>query len=120
MGNTEQDIKNELDAILRQNVNNTLNMENIINTKINKNFESVTETSCKTDLSIEQLIDAENIDLSDNASMNLVQKASIDSAIECFNDIYNIREISTEAQLNLVLTLNSVMFSQNKQITVYR
>tara|TARA_B100001121_G_C18700065_1_gene627093 strand:+ start:7821 stop:9653 length:1833 start_codon:yes stop_codon:yes gene_type:complete len=120
-GNTEQDIKNTLDATLRQNVNNTLNMENIINTKINKNFESVTETSCKTDLSIEQLIDAENIDLSGNARMEVVQKASIDSAVKCFNEIYNIREISTEVTtesgIDIEQALSALAEQTNKQDT---
>lgn len=95
-GNSEQDIKNTVNTSLKQNVNNNLNMENVIETELVKNFNSDTLNECKQDLNINQITEMENIDLSGNASIKDTQKASLDSAVHCFNEVFNIRNISTE------------------------
>ena len=95
-GNSEQDVKNVVNTSLKQNVNNNLNMENIIDTNLTKNFESESLNACKQDLNINQITEMENIDLSGNASIKDTQKAALDSAVQCFNSVYNIRNISTE------------------------
>ncbi len=97
-GNTEQDVKNIMNSSIKQNVNNKLKMENIIDTNVSKNFKTDTTNLCEAELSIEQITKMENIILSDNAKLSDIKKASIDSAVKCFNEVYNIRAIATDVK----------------------
>lgn len=95
-GNTEQDIKNILDNSIKSNVNNELNMENVIETTLNKRMEAETINECQQELSIEQITEMENVEISGKGLVQDIKDASIDSAVKCFNQVYNIRDISTE------------------------
>ena len=96
-GNDTQDVKNIAEASVNMSVDNEINMENHISTNIHKKFESDTINKCKSDMNINQVIEIKDAVLKDRANITNIQDASIDSAVECFNQVYNIREISTEA-----------------------
>jgi len=97
-GNDEQDIKNIMDNSVTTNVNNNLNMTNRISTGIEKSFESDTFNECTQDLSISQLTDMKDIYVSDYGTLNDIQTAVIKSTVNCFNEVFNIREIATGIQ----------------------
>ena len=95
-GNDSQDVKNIAEASVNMSVDNQINMENHISTNIHKKFESDTINKCKSDMNINQVIEIKDAVLKDRANITNIQDASIDSAVECFNQVYNIREIATE------------------------
>jgi hypothetical protein len=94
--NTEQDIKNIMESNLRNNTNNSLNMDNFIETNLKKEFGTNTQNVCKSDLAITQVAELENITTTDNAEININQDAALDSAVECFNAVFNISDIATD------------------------
>lgn len=94
--NMEQDVKNIMENNIRTNVNNTLNMENLIETNVNKEFGSNTENVCKSDLNINQYTEMENVKVSGRGKIIDIQEAALESAVECFNEVFNIRNISSD------------------------
>ena len=95
-GNDTQDVKNIAEASVKMSVDNQINMENHISTNVHKKFESDTINKCKSDLNISQVIEIKDAVLSGRANITNIQDASIDSAVECFNQVFNIRDIATE------------------------
>ena len=77
------------------NTNNDLNMENVIDTSVNKELSKDTETVCKSDLSIQQVTELTNVTVRDRGKFKDVKDATINSAVECFNEIFNINDIAT-------------------------
>jgi hypothetical protein len=123
-GNTDQDVKNILDSSVKMNTSNNLNMENVIETNVNKEFKADTNNQCKSDIDITQITEMEDITISDNAKLIDTQDAELKSTVECFNDIFNIRDIGTgitaasgssaENTLTNISTLKSKQDANNK------
>lgn len=95
-GNTEQDIKNILESSIKQNTNNGLNMRNVIDTSIDKSFETNTFNECKSELTITQITELENVKVSGRGELLDIQEAALESATTCFNQVFNIADISTD------------------------
>jgi preprotein translocase subunit SecG len=94
-GNTDQNVDNILSSTTKMNTNNDLNMENVIDTSVNKELSKDTETVCKADLNIEQITELKNVTVRDRGKFKDVKDATINSAVECFNEIFNINDIAT-------------------------
>ena len=95
-GNTEQDVKNISETRLRNNTENTLKMRNGIKTSLSKNFGSETKNLCASQSTIENIVELEKVKVLDGGEINIEQVAALDSATSCFNEVFNIREISTD------------------------
>ena len=94
--NTEQNVFNNLKSFMRQNIDNEMNLDNIIETNVKKKFDSNTSIKCKTDSSIVQSLDFKNINMFDNAKLLVSQEAKIDSLTSCFSEVYNTKTISSD------------------------
>lgn len=94
--NTSQNVFNNLTSIMRQNIDNELNLDNIIETNVKKKFDSNTSIKCKIDSSIVQSLDFKNINMFDNAKLIVSQEAAIDSLTSCFSEVYNTKTISSD------------------------
>lgn len=95
-GNTEQDVKNISETRLRNNTENILKMRNAIKTSLSKDFGSETKNLCASQSSIENIVELEKVKVLDGGEINIEQVAALDSAVKCFNEVFNIREISTD------------------------
>ena len=95
-GNTEQDVKNISETKLRNNTENILKMRNEIETNLSKEFGSETKNICKSSNSIDNIVDLEAVQVLEGGEINIEQVAALDSATSCFNEVFNIREISTD------------------------
>ena len=116
-GNSDMDTTNILNSSVEQNTNNSLNMTNLIGTSLNKNLRSDNFTECAMDLRIDQVAEIKNSVIEDDSTLNIMQKASLQSLTNCFNEVYNIKDIATEISTTTGMTAKQALTNLAKAKT---
>ena len=113
-GNTEQDVKNISETRIKNSMDNTLKMGNNIEVNFAKEFGSDTKNVCKTDNSINNIVNIERTQVLDGGEININQDAAIKSAAECFTETFNVRNISTDLSAESGMTADQAMSQLTK------